>query len=522
MPPVNTSASTPDVDNEATAELPVLDVAAYESTLGERTDSWAVPNGAMTPMTNNAVEATTAMPAVAGESIPTLQAMSPAFDLDHSGTHEMPALPKHKAHSKEDRKSARLKREVDEPSAPDAPVTSAPAAVTSTTRITAHVAAPITLPPHPPLIEEWRHALARAERRIEELIERARIADAERNVAVARVNAENAQLREQLAGHQESLQIARERLDVQGADIPALEDQLFARADRIATLEKELATVVAAHAEKSGLLDQSEQRCGTLDCDVMNLRATVARRNAQIAMIEADLQARQQREASLNARLAEALASTDPHVPRMRDELIARDEEILQLKADLELARAQAAEKDQDLQVAEESIRNLEIDVRDKTGKLEEANVTVEEWRAVIAESQRSILQRDGRIQRLEYDLERRIAGVSESASQTGEEIALEGPARVLIRTNGNTEFVHVLGRRTRIGRGPDNELVLDTKHISRHHAVLLAGPVHTTIEDLNSTNGVFVNGKRVSRQALKDGDRVTVGRTQFRYTVRD
>jgi pSer/pThr/pTyr-binding forkhead associated (FHA) protein len=79
-----------------------------------------------------------------------------------------------------------------------------------------------------------------------------------------------------------------------------------------------------------------------------------------------------------------------------------------------------------------------------------------------------------------------------------------------------------LLGRRTRIGRGPDNELVLDTKHVSRYHAVLLAGPTHTQIEDLNSTNGVFVNGKRVARQALKDGDRVTIGRTQFRYTVRD
>ena len=56
---------------------------------------------------------------------------------------------------------------------------------------------------------------------------------------------------------------------------------------------------------------------------------------------------------------------------------------------------------------------------------------------------------------------------------------------------------------------------------ISRYHAVLLAGPVHTSIEDLNSTNGVFVNGKRVARQVLKDGDRVTIGRTQYRYTVR-
>ena len=525
MPPVNTSASSPDVDNEATAELPVLDVAAYELTLGERTDSWAVPNGMMTPVIANAVEATTEMPAVQGESIPTLQAPSPPYDHEHSGTHEMPAIPqaKQKTQGRSHRKSASsAKPAVVEPSAPDAPVTSELAAGASTTRATAYLAAPITLPTSPPLIEEWRHALARAERRIEELIERARIADAERNVAVARVSAENAQLRVQLAGHLESLHSARERDGVQRADMSELEDQLFARADRIAALEKELAMVVAAHTEKGALLGKSQQRCETLDCDVMNLRASVVRRDTQISMLEADLQARQQREASLTARLAEALASTDPHVPRMRVELTARDEQILQLKADLELARAHAAEKDQDLQVAEESIRNLEIEVRDKTGKLEEANVTVEEWRAVIAESQRSILQRDVRIQQLESDLEKRLAVVADSAAQTGEEVALEGPARVLIRTNGNTEFVHVLGRRTRIGRGPDNELVLDTKHISRHHAVLLAGPVHTTIEDLNSTNGVFVNGKRVSRQALKEGDRVTVGRTQFRYTVRD
>jgi pSer/pThr/pTyr-binding forkhead associated (FHA) protein len=336
------------------------------------------------------------------------------------------------------------------------------------------------------------------------------------------VSAENVQLREQLTGHLESLHSARERFDLQKADMPDLTDQLFARADRIVALEKELAAVVAAHAEKVALLARSQQRGEALDCDVMNLRATVARRNAQIAMIEADLQARQQREISLNARLAEALASTDPHVPQLRGELAIRDEQIAQLKADLELARAHAAEKDQDLQVAEESIRNLEIEVRDKTTKLEEANVTVEEWRAVIAESQRSILQRDGRIQQLESDLDKRLAAASDSSAQTGEEIALEGPARLLIRTDGNTDFVHVLGRRTRIGRGSDNELVLDTKHISRYHAVLLAGPAHTTIEDLNSTNGVFVNGKRVSRQVLKAGDRVTVGRTQFRYTVRD
>jgi len=524
MSPVNTSASSPDVDNEATAELPVLDVAAYESSLGERTDSWVVPAPALTPITNNSVEATTAMPALPEEAIPTLQAAPPAYDIDHSGTHEMPQMPQLKNKSHQHR-SRRKSAPPAKPVTPSVEIALAPAPAppeAASARAVTQVAASIVLPPSPPLIEDLRQALAAAERRIEELNERARIADAERNVAVARVSAENAQLREQLAVHLESLHTARERQRVQSADLPELEDQLFARADRIAALEKELEAAHAALAEKNALLVKSQQRCETLDADGVNLRATVARRNSQIGMIEADLIARQEREARLTHRLTEALASTDPFVPQLRGELGEREEQILRLKAELELARSHAAEKDQDLQVAEESIRNLEIEVRDKTGKLEEANVTVEEWRAVIAESQRSILQRDGRIQQLEKDLEKRTVVVPDSAAQTGEEIALEGPARVLIRTDGNTDFVHVLGRRTRIGRGPDNEVVLDTKHVSRYHAVLLAGPAHTSIEDLNSTNGVFVNGKRVSRQALKDGDRVTIGRSQFRYTVRD
>jgi hypothetical protein len=512
MPPVNTSASATDVDNEATAELPVLDVAAYESTLNDpiaHTDTWVLPSGTLTPPAAVTAEATMEMPALS-------QGAKPAYDIDHSGTHEMPQMPLSvPKSSRKAAKPAAVRTPAPAPAPTPVPA-SAPAPVVASTP------AQITLPPSPPLIEELRTSLANAERRIEELNERARIADAERGVAVARANAETAQLREQLAAHLESLHTSKERLGVQRADIPVLEDQLFARADRIAALEKAQAAEAAVLADKIARLAKSEQRCEVLECEDMNLRATLARRNAQIATLEADLAARQQRESQISARLADALASTDPYVPHLRTEIHARDEQVRLLKLDVDIARSHAAEKDHDLQVAEECIRNLEIEVRDKTAKVEEANVTVEEWRAVIAESQRSIMQRDGQIQQLQSDLEKRVVVATDSAAQTGEEVALEGPARVLIRTDGNTEFLHVLGRRTRIGRGSDNELVLDTKHISRYHAVLLAGPVHTSIEDLNSTNGVFVNGKRVSRQILKDGDRVTVGRTQFRYTVRD
>ncbi len=86
---------------------------------------------------------------------------------------------------------------------------------------------------------------------------------------------------------------------------------------------------------------------------------------------------------------------------------------------------------------------------------------------------------------------------------------------------DGDTEIVHVLGRRTTIGRGLDNDVRIDTKFVSRHHAVVLAGPQQTVVEDLRSTNGVYVNGRRVTRAVLRDGDVVHVGKTQFRFVQR-
>jgi pSer/pThr/pTyr-binding forkhead associated (FHA) protein len=486
MPPVKTVASS-DVDTEATAELPVLDVAAYESTLSDpiaSTDTWAAPAPA---------DLAAALPEVDATAIPTLHAADPEVVTDLSSTLEMLPLAK-----------------------PNKIIKATPASHAAT------VPAPILLPPSPPLIEELRKALAAAERRVVELNERARIADAERTVAVARTQTENAQLRALLGDHLESLHTARGRLDVQGAEQSALEDELFARAHRIDALQAELNAQAQTLAEVRAALEGSERRCARFEVDGTNLHATLERRENRIAALEADLAARQEREVTLKAHLDDALAEIHPEAPDLRAQIEARDRRIVELTRELAATMVLATEKDADLQVAEENIHHLEIEVRDKTGKLEEVSVTVDEWRAVIAESQRSILQRDTRIKQLEADLEKRIATPTDSAAQTGEEIALEGPARVLIRTDGNTDYVQVLGRRTRIGRGPDNEIVLDTKHVSRYHAVLLAGPNHTSIEDLKSTNGVFVNGKRVARQVLKDGDRVTIGKTHFRYSVRN
>jgi len=62
------------------------------------------------------------------------------------------------------------------------------------------------------------------------------------------------------------------------------------------------------------------------------------------------------------------------------------------------------------------------------------------------------------------------------------------------------------------IGRSPDNEIYVKSKFVSRHHAQLVSDENGCVIEDLNSTNGVFVNEKQVKKYRLRDGDVVSLG----------
>src|SRR5690349_5288963 len=59
------------------------------------------------------------------------------------------------------------------------------------------------------------------------------------------------------------------------------------------------------------------------------------------------------------------------------------------------------------------------------------------------------------------------------------------------------------------IGRSSDLDMVLVEDMVSRRHARIAVAEGHITIEDLGSTNGTFVNGEKISRASLKEGDRV-------------
>ncbi|NVO04871.1 MAG: FHA domain-containing protein [Rhodoferax sp.] len=71
---------------------------------------------------------------------------------------------------------------------------------------------------------------------------------------------------------------------------------------------------------------------------------------------------------------------------------------------------------------------------------------------------------------------------------------------------------------RTTLGRRPYNDIVIDNLAVSGEHAVILMSGAEVTLEDLNSTNGSYVNGKAIKKQALQNGDAIEIGKYKIKF----
>jgi pSer/pThr/pTyr-binding forkhead associated (FHA) protein len=109
-------------------------------------------------------------------------------------------------------------------------------------------------------------------------------------------------------------------------------------------------------------------------------------------------------------------------------------------------------------------------------------------------------------------------AGAASAAGTTGAEPGAT-LGRLLVATDGRTvqEVPLRLGR-VIVGRTPDNDVQIDSRFVSRHHCQVITTPNSSVIEDLNSTNGIYVKSNRVRRHYLNDGDVVLVGRHELIY----
>lgn len=92
-------------------------------------------------------------------------------------------------------------------------------------------------------------------------------------------------------------------------------------------------------------------------------------------------------------------------------------------------------------------------------------------------------------------------------------------PAKLVLSLNASVLGEFSLDKeRITIGRKPDNDIQVDNLAVSGKHAAIITILNDSFLEDLDSTNGTFVNGKLIKKHALKDGDIIGVGKHELKY----
>ena len=259
------------------------------------------------------------------------------------------------------------------------------------------------------------------------------------------------------------------------------------------------AKLLAVEAERDHLradLAMREQSLkeaqASLEASIKQVAQLQLEHTAKIAALEADAETQDQEMTVLMAHLQEArrpIETIEGEVKRLKDELA--------LQA---LARTELTEEAEKLR-----------------GALERTRGQLEEREFLIRRLERSESNNANVLGRIQTSMER----LGSPAAPGVNAVAAPEWSPELVRIDGDRSTTYTLGRRTRIGRAVGCELHIDSSSVSRHHALIVAGTREAIIEDLNSTNGVILNGRKVTRQVLSDGDILTIGDIQFRYLAK-
>jgi len=292
----------------------------------------------------------------------------------------------------------------------------------------------------------------------------------------------------------------------------------------IEQLQSAAAAQVGSFADQAKRLEEAEKqraewtaKLWVLEADGTRLSAELAARGKALIETQAKVDSSQQLIAQMQSEHAAKIAELEADAE-------TQDQEMTVLMAHLQEAR-------RPIETIEGELKRVKEELALKTLTLNELTEEGEKLRAALERTRGQLEEREFLIRRLERSENNNanvLGRIQTSMERLGSSVApgAGGSAAPewspeLIRIDGDRSITHALGRRTRIGRATGCELHIDSTSVSRHHALILAGTREAIIEDLNSTNGVIVNGRKVTRQVLSDGDILTIGEIQFRYVAK-
>ena len=322
---------------------------------------------------------------------------------------------------------------------------------------------------------------------------------------------------------------AREALkaerDTIAARLAASEATISAHGATIEQLQSSAAAQAGSVAEHAKRLQEAERQRVEWTTKLSALEAERARLQTELTTHDQALTEAQASADDAVRRIAQLQSEHAAKIAELEADAETRDQEMTVLMAHLKEARRPIESIENDVKRLKDELALKTLALNDLTEEgdklraaLERTRGQLEEREFLIRRLERSESNNANVLGRIQTSMER--LGGSSAAPNVNAAPVLEWSPE-LIRIDGDRSISHTLGRRTRIGRAPGCELHIDSSSVSRHHALILAGTREAIIEDLNSTNGVILNGRKVTRQVLNDGDIVTIGDIQFRYVAK-
>ena len=362
-------------------------------------------------------------------------------------------------------------------------------------------------------IARQAHDLKQIESARAELDDRLSVAEAE----LRRVAADLAEREAELKDSRESASADSQRMSLL---LSSAEQRQAEQASQYSELHAELsASILKMQAEHATVMSEIQTaHAATISELQADHAAKISHVQNEHMTLVSDLQS------AHATQLSEQKTLYETYIKETEDQLRQREQEMSVVEAHLQAAR-------RPLEPIEAEVKRLSEELNAKTAAFEELDAEAGKLRASLERTRGALEEREFLIRRLERSESNNanvLGRIQTSMERLGSAPITSAPLSTvpecsaeLIRMDGGRNTAHTLGRRTRIGRGVGCELQVDSSSVSRHHALIVMGPRDTIIEDLNSTNGVILNGRKITRAFLTDGDTVIVGEVQFRYIAK-
>jgi chromosome segregation ATPase len=394
-------------------------------------------------------------------------------------------------------------------------------------------------------VDEARGTLGQREHRIEELIgeinRRNSVIETLTNESIETSKArdlDKATLRDvrtELEARQAELLAIQATLATTQATREQLQRDLDARSATLGVTQQRLADVEKANEtlqlERKALSVESkafESQVEQLQRDLDERKATLGTTQAHLTEIEKANETLKLEREALSAeslrfelqvqQLEQQRESNQQTIQRQTSTLQTWDERWSEAAPRLESYAADLRTRDDRIGALETENRKLREDIAAATEELEEHRRHIQTFVGQLN-------VKDQRINALESEISEHANAlgtirrdVDRIGSQSGELPRPTPPARSLVLVD-DERVVHLLNRKVMtIGRTEENDIHIASTSISRRHAKLLVGSNAVIVEDCDSTNGTHLNGRRIKRHMLHDGDVLMVGKVRLQF----